>query len=358
MCVLLCLRTLFVISIELDRNFRSMEANHILHSGYFNETLRSWQSTQTLLNITQLIYPVFVTDLISDDSSEEIPNFPEQYRYGVNALINHLTPLVNKGLRTILVFGVTSSSNKNPTGEYASSKTSPVRRCLPLLRSAFPSLTIAVDLCLCGYTSHGHCGILRNDGTIDNPASIDRLAEISLKFAQDGAHIIAPSDMMDGRIQAIKSILFKHDLGSTVAVLSYSSKFASCFYGPFRDAAQSAPSSGNRRAYQLPAASTGLAVRAADRDVKEGADMLMVKPGGPFLDIIKEVKQNFPHHPLAVYQVSGEYAMIYHAAKANAFELRSAVIESLVGMRRAGADILITYFTPQLLDWLKEEQHY
>jgi len=140
-----------------------------------------------------------------------------------------------------------------------------------------------------------------------------------------------------------------------VAVLSYSSKFASCFYGPFRDAAQSAPSSGNRRAYQLPAASTGLAVRAAERDVREGADMLMVKPGGPFLDIVKEIKQHFPHHPLAVYQVSGEYAMLWHAAHANAFDLRAAVIESLVGMRRAGADILITYFTPQLLDWLKEE---
>jgi porphobilinogen synthase len=145
-------------------------------------------------------------------------------------------------------------------------------------------------------------------------------------------------------------------LGNSVAVLSYSSKFASCFYGPFRDAAQSAPSSGNRRAYQLPVISTGLAIRAAQRDVNEGADMLMVKPGGPFLDIIKEVKQRFPYHPLAVYQVSGEYAMLWHAARANAFDLRTAVIESLIGMRRAGADILITYFTPQLLDWLKEGQ--
>jgi porphobilinogen synthase len=164
--------------------------------------------------------------------------------------------------------------------------------------------------------------------------------------------------MMDGRIDAIKKILFTNNLGSSVAVLSYSSKFASCFYGPFRDAAQSAPSSGNRRSYQLPAASTGLAIRAAERDVKEGADMLMVKPGGPFLDIIKEVKQHFPHYPLAVYQVSGEYAMLWYAARANAFDLKTAVIESLMGMRRAGADILITYFTPQLLDWLKEEQQH
>jgi len=331
-----------------------MEANHILHSGYFNETLRSWHSTGTIVTISQLIYPVFVTDLVPDDSSEEIPNFPDQRRYGVDALIEHLTPLVNKGLRTVLVFGVTSSSNKNPTGDYATAKDSPVRRCLPKLRSKFPSLTIAVDLCLCGYTSHGHCGILNENGTINNTASITRLAEIALNFAQDGAQIIAPSDMMDGRIGSIKKILFDHQLGSSVAVLSYSSKFASCFYGPFRDAAQSAPSSGNRRAYQLPAPSTGLAIRAAERDVIEGADMLMVKPGGPFLDIIKEVKQRFPHHPLAVYQVSGEYAMLWHAARANAFDLRAAVIESLVGMRRAGADILITYFTPQLLDWLKE----
>lgn len=335
-----------------------MEASHLLHSGYFNETLRSWHSSNTLLNINQLIYPVFVTDLVPDESSEEIPNFPEQRRYGVTALIEHLSPLVSKGLRTILIFGVTSKSNKNPTGDYALSKDSPVRRCLPRIRSSFPSLTIAVDLCLCGYTSHGHCGILRDDGTIDNQSSIERLAEFALSLAQDGAHIIAPSDMMDGRIGAIKESLIKNQLGSSVAVLSYSSKFASCFYGPFRDAAQSAPSAGNRRAYQLPAASTGLAIRAAERDVKEGADMLMVKPGGPFLDIIKEVKQHFPHHPLAVYQVSGEYAMLWHAAHANAFDLRMAVIESLVGMRRAGADILITYFTPQLLDWLKEEQQH
>jgi len=333
-----------------------MEASHLLQSGYFNETLRSWQGTNTLLNITQLIYPVFVTDLVPDESSEEIPNFPEQRRYGVDALIDHLSTLVNKGLRTVLIFGVTTSSNKSPTGEYASSKDSPVRRCLPKLRSIFPSLTLAVDLCLCGYTSHGHCGILKTDGTIDNQASIERLAEIALNFAQDGAHIIAPSDMMDGRIDTIKKILLTNNLGNSVAVLSYSSKFASCFYGPFRDAAQSAPSSGNRRAYQLPVISTGLAIRAAERDVNEGADMLMVKPGGPFLDIIKEVKQRFPHHPLAVYQVSGEYAMLWHAAQANAFDLRTAVIESLIGMRRAGADILITYFTPQLLDWLKEGQ--
>ncbi|CAF3248306.1 unnamed protein product [Rotaria socialis] len=335
-----------------------MEASHILHSGYFNETLRSWHGSNTLLSTNQLIYPVFVTDLVPDESSEEIPNFPEQRRYGVDALLDHLSPLVNKGLKTIILFGVTNSSCKNPTGDYASSKDSPVRRCLPMLRAKLPSLTIAVDLCLCGYTSHGHCGILKPDGTIDNQASITRLAEIALDFAKDGAHIIAPSDMMDGRIDAIKKILLVNNLGSSVAVLSYSSKFASCFYGPFRDAAQSAPSAGNRRAYQLPVVSAGLAIRAAERDVNEGADMLMVKPGGPFLDIIKDVKQRFPHHPLAVYQVSGEYAMLWHAARANAFDLRTAVIESLIGMRRAGADILITYFTPQLLDWLKEAQQY
>lgn len=335
-----------------------MEASHILHSGYFNETLRSWHGSNVLLNVNQLIYPVFVTDLVPDASSEEIPNFPEQRRYGVDALIDHLEPLVNKGLKTILVFGVTNSSNKTPSGDYALAETSPVRRCLPLLRTKFPSLTIAVDLCLCGYTSHGHCGILKEDGSINNSASIERLAEIALRFAKDGAHIIAPSDMMDGRIGAIKKILFANNMGSSVAVLSYSSKFASCFYGPFRDAAKSAPASGNRRAYQLPAVSTGLAIRAAERDVQEGADMLMVKPGGPFLDIIKEVKQRFPHHPLAVYQVSGEYAMLYHAARNNAFDLQAAVIESLVGMRRAGADILITYYTPQLLDWLKEAQQF
>ncbi|CAF0906811.1 unnamed protein product [Didymodactylos carnosus] len=331
-----------------------MEPDHLLHSGYFNETIRSWQGTHSHLDVRYLIYPVFVTDLVSFDDAEEIPNFPNQFRFGPNKLIEHLSPLVSKGLSTILLFGVIKSENKTPDGQYALSPQSPVRQVLPLLRKEFPSLTIACDLCLCSYTSHGHCGLLNEAGHIDNELTIKRLSELALSYVYVGADIIAPSDMMDGRISEIKRSLIDVKLASRCAVMSYCSKFASCFYGPFRDAAQSTPSFGDRRSYQLPVYSAGLAIRAAERDVKEGADILMVKPAQPFLDIVKDLKQYYPNHPLAVYQVSGEYAMLYHAAKAGAFDLKTAVIETLTGMRRAGADIIITYFTPQLLDWLQK----
>ena len=195
--------------------------------------------------------------------------------------------------------------------------------------------------------------ILKN-GSIDNDASIKRLAEISLAYAKAGCQIIAPSDMMDGRVGAIKQTLAENGLGNTVTVMSYSAKFASSFYGPFRDAAKSAPAFGDRKCYQLPPGSTGLAERAVDRDVREGADILMVKPGLAYLDVVKMVKSKYPSHPLAIYQVSGEYAMLYHGAQAGAFNLKTTLLEVLTSMRRAGADIIITYYTPSLLDWLKE----
>lgn len=221
-----------------------------------------------------------------------------------------------------------------------------------MLRQWFPDLLIAADVCLCPYTCHGHCGILYEDGTLNNEASIARLAEISVSYAKAGCQIIAPSDMMDGRIGAIKKALAETGYGSKVSVMSYSAKFASSFYGPFRDAAKSAPSFGDRRCYQLPPGSSGLAERAVDRDVQEGADILMVKPGLAYLDIVKSIKTKYPTHPMAIYQVSGEYAMLYHGAKAGAFNLQTTLLEVLSCMRRAGADILISYYTPQLLDWL------
>ncbi|KAK5610535.1 hypothetical protein CRENBAI_003504 [Crenichthys baileyi] len=197
-------------------------------------------------------------------------------------------------------------------------------------------------------------GILTEDGAVNNDASCLRLAEVALAYARAGCHIIAPSDMMDGRIRAIKQALLSNGLGNKVSVLSYSAKFASCYYGPFRDAAQSKPAFGDRRCYQLPAGARGLALRAVERDVREGADMLMVKPGLPYLDIVRDVKDKFPTHPLAVYNVSGEFAMLWHGAKAGAFDLRAAVMEAMTAFRRAGADIIITYYTPELLTWLKE----
>ncbi|XP_072045112.1 delta-aminolevulinic acid dehydratase-like [Amphiura filiformis] len=327
--------------------------SHQLHSGYRHEVSRAWQCVNTSIDATNLIYPLFIIE--NPDGEEAIDAMPGQSRLGIGRLQAFLQPLIEKGLKTVLLFGVLSELGKDDRGCNADSQSSPVIGAIKTLRKCFPQLQIACDLCLCAYTDHGHCGILRPDGTIHNAESCKRLAEVALSYAQAGCDIIAPSDMMDGRIGAIKQILHSHGLGSKVAVMSYSAKFASNFYGPFRSAAKSAPSSGDRKCYQLPPGSRGLASRAVDRDVAEGADMLMVKPGMPYLDIVRQVKDKYPDLPLAVYHVSGEYAMLYHASQHGAFELKAVVMESMTAMRRAGADIIITYYTPLLLDWLRED---
>jgi porphobilinogen synthase len=290
----------------------------------------------------------------SPDAEEEIASLPEQKRYGVNCLEQAVKPLVDKGLKSVIIFGVITKLPKDDCGSSADSADNPAILAVKKLRSAFPDLLVVCDVCLCPYTSHGHCGILNEDGTINNDKSIQRLAEVSLAYAKAGCQVIAPSDMMDGRVASIKSILHSNGFGNKVTVMSYSTKFASSFYGPFRDAAKSAPAFGDRRCYQLPPSARGLAIRASERDVKEGADILMVKPGMPYLDIAREIKDKFPHHPLAMYHVSGEYAMLYHGSKAGAFDLKTIVLEVVHGMRRAGVDIIISYYTPKLLSWISE----
>uniref|UniRef100_A0A8C8ZYB2 Delta-aminolevulinic acid dehydratase n=1 Tax=Prolemur simus TaxID=1328070 RepID=A0A8C8ZYB2_PROSS len=325
----------------------------VLHSGYFHPLLRTWQAAATTLNASNLIYPIFVTDV--PDDVQPIASLPGVARYGVNRLEEMLRPLVEEGLRCVLVFGVPSRVPKDERGSAADSEESPTIEAIHLLRKTFPSLLVACDVCLCPYTSHGHCGLLSENGAFRAKESCQRLAEVALAYAKAGCQVVAPSDMMDGRVGAIKEALMAHGLGNRVSVMSYSAKFASCFYGPFRDAAQSSPAFGDRRCYQLPPGARGLALRAVDRDVREGADMLMVKPGMPYLDIVREVKDKHPELPLAVYHVSGEFAMLWHGAQAGAFDLRAAVLEAITAFRRAGADIIITYYTPQLLQWLKEE---
>mmetsp|Transcript_49725 Transcript_49725/g.127903 ORF Transcript_49725/g.127903 Transcript_49725/m.127903 type:complete len:235 (+) Transcript_49725:379-1083(+) len=234
---------------------------------------------------------------------------------------------------------------------------------MTLIRKELPSLYILADVCVCPFTTNGHCGIFRTvegkdekgevawtDIVIDRELSLTALTNMAVECARAGAHCIAPSDMMDNRIEAIKKGLAQEGF-SHVPVMSYSSKFASSFYGPFRDAAKSAPAFGDRSAYQLPVGSKDLALRASLRDVEEGADFLMVKPGMPFLDILRVVS-DATHVPVAVYQVSGEYAMLHHGATAGALDLKRAVMESYAGFRRAGAGMVITYFTPSLLDWM------
>lgn len=282
---------------------------------------------------------------------QEIASLPGVCRYGINALVKHLSPLVELGLKSVLLFGVVDRLAKDATGSGAEHPENPVMKALPRLRSEFPGVVIATDVCLCPYTDHGHCGVLRDDGQLDNAASIARIAEVAQAYADQGAHVVAPSDMMDNRIGAIRQSL--NEAGSTAAILSYSCKFASSFYGPFREAAKSAPAFGDRRCYQLPVGARGLALRAAERDVKEGANFLMVKPGMAYLDVLRSVKDAHPHVPLFVYQVSGEYAMLHNigadGSPAQRQQFHAQLMECLVAFRRAGADVIISYFVPLLL---------
>ncbi|XP_075375590.1 delta-aminolevulinic acid dehydratase isoform X1 [Mycteria americana] len=245
-----------------------MQADSLLHSGYFHPVLRSWQCTATTFNASNLIYPIFVTD--SPDAVEPIPSLPGQARYGVNKLEGMLRPLVEDGLKCVLIFGVPSKVHKDERGSAADAEDTPAIQAIKKIRSTFPELLIACDVCLCPYTSHGHCGILREDGTIQNEISCQRLAEVALAYAKAGCHIVAPSDMMDGRVAAMKKALISNDLGNKVSVMSYSAKFASCFYGPFRDAALSKPAFGDRRCYQLPPGARGLAMRAVVSEPASG----------------------------------------------------------------------------------------
>ncbi|KAG0227205.1 delta-aminolevulinic acid dehydratase [Mortierella sp. GBAus27b] len=323
----------------------------LLHAGYHHPTHRTWQVTAKL-DANMLMYPIFVTD--NDDVEEKVDTLPGQSRWGVNLLVDFLKPMVANGLKSVIIFGVPANIKKDAVGSAADDPNTPTIRALHLLRKAFPDLLLACDVCLCPYTSHGHCGVLRDDGTIDNRASVQRLVDVAMAYARNGCQVIAPSDMMDGRIKGIKDALVQEGIAHKTSLMSYSAKFASGMYGPFRDACHSTPGSGDRKCYQLPPQARGLARRALIRDVGEGADVLMVKPGTPYLDVLRDAREIAPDHPLAVYQVSGEYAMIWHAAKAGVFDLKTGVMETMDGFIRAGANVILTYYTPQILEWLKE----
>ncbi|XP_037963730.2 delta-aminolevulinic acid dehydratase [Plutella xylostella] len=329
-----------------------LSPEHVLQGGYFHPTLRRLQEPDTSIEPHNLMYPIFLLE--NDDAVQPVASMPNVYRYGINQLMVALKELVAKGLKSILIFGIIEKLEKDPKGTNADSPDNPVVKALPRIRAAFPDLLIAVDVCLCPYTSHGHCGVLSPNGAIDHAASVKRIAEVSLTYAKAGAQVVAPSDMMDNRIKAIKDALVANKLQNQVSVLSYSCKFASSMYGPFRDTMKSSPMAGDRKCYQLPPGSAGLAARAAARDVAEGADFLMVKPGLPYLDIVRQTKDRYPAHPLFIYQVSGEYAMICKSG--DGAELYSVLMETLTCMRRAGADCIITYFAPLILDIIAEKK--
>lgn len=329
----------------------SLDISSVLQGGYQHPLSRAWQAKRTLTK-AMLMYPIFITD--DPDARVEIPSLPGQCRWGVNRLEEFIGPLVKKGLKSVILFGVPLNAPKDERGTPADDVEGPVIRAIKKLRALYPALYIATDVCLCEYTSHGHCGILNEDGTINPAPSAERIAAVALSYARAGAHCVAPSDMMDGRIKAIKRALIDNGFGNRCTLMSYSAKFASALYGPFRDAAGSAPSFGDRKCYQLPPQGKGLARRAIKRDVDEGADIIMVKPALPYLDVIQDAAELAPDHPLACYQVSGEYAMVVAGARAGVYDLRTMAFETCESMLRAGCTLILTYFTPQFLDWLDE----
>ncbi|GKT52592.1 delta-aminolevulinic acid dehydratase [Colletotrichum spaethianum] len=321
-----------------------------LHGGYFHPLARSWQAERQLTK-SMLIYPLFISD--QDNEEALIPSLPGQYRRGINKTMAYLETLVRKGLRSVMLFGVPVRPGvKDALGTAADDPEGPVIRSIRAIRQRFPQLFICADVCLCEYTSHGHCGILRDDGSLNNQLSVDRISDVAIAYASAGAHCVAPSDMNDGRIRAIKLKLIEEGIAHKTVLMSYSAKFSGCLYGPFRDAAGSAPSFGDRKCYQLPPGGRGLARRAIVRDIGEGADIIMVKPASQYLDIISDAKELGKDMPVAAYQVSGEFAMIHAAAKSGVFDLKQMAFESTEGILRAGATIVISYFTPEFLDWL------
>ncbi|TIB72397.1 hypothetical protein E3Q24_01707 [Wallemia mellicola] len=302
------------------------------------------------LQKSMFMYPIFITD--DPDASVEIKSLPNQRRWGINRLQEFLAPLVEKGLKSVILFGVPLNMKKDYRGSAADDINTPVILAIKKLKQLFPELYIACDVCLCEYTDHGHCGLLREDGSIYSHESAQRVGEVALAYAQAGADCVAPSDMMDGRILQMKCKLIDNGFGNRVLVMAYSAKFSTNLYGPFREAAGSAPSFGDRKCYQLPPNARGLARRAVQRDLNEGADIVMVKPSLPYLDVISDTAQIASDYPVACYVVSGEFAMLHAGAKAGIYDLKSIAFETHESFLRAGANIFLSYFTPEFLDWL------
>ena len=301
---------------------------------------------ETRLSPTDFIYPIFVTH--GQNLREPIASMPGQARLSVNQLPREAAELRSLDIPAVLLFGL--PADKDAQGSEAWAADGIVQRAVRELKDAAPDLIVITDVCLCEYTDHGHCGLLDEHGAVINDATVELLAETALSQAEAGADIVAPSDMMDGRVGAIRAALDAAGFAET-ALLAYAAKFASAFYGPFREAADSAPAFGDRRAYQLDPANGREALRAIERDLAEGADMVMVKPALAWLDIVRAARERVDA-PLAAYNVSGEYAMIKAAAERGWLDEERIVLETLTGIRRAGADLILTYHAKDAARWL------
>ena len=302
-----------------------------------SDLLRSFVQ-ETRLSPKNFIYPLFVRP--GSGVKREIASMPGNYHFSVDRIGEECRDVAAHGIPAVLLFGIPDKKDEKGSGAYGDG--SIVALAVRAIREAVgDKLLILCDVCLCEYTSHGHCGVVRN-GDVDNDATLALLAEASLSYARAGADIVAPSDMMDGRVRAIRRALDESSL-SHVSILSYAAKYASVFYGPFREAADSTPQFGDRQSYQMDPANVREALREIALDIEEGADMVMVKPAMPYLDVICRARQEF-NHPLAAYQVSGEYSMIVAAAERGWLDRERAMMESLTAIRRAGADVILTYF--------------
>ncbi len=301
-----------------------------------NDTIRS-MVRETCLNVTDLIYPLFVT--FGKGKRTPITSMPGVYQLSVDNLIAEIADVAALGIPAVLLFGIPEYKDSQASSAY--DEHGVVQEAIRAIKSSYPDLMVVTDVCLCEYMDHGHCGIVEKDGKIDNDASLELLAREALSHVQAGADIVAPSDMMDGRVGYIRKVLddqhFEH-----IPIMSYAAKYSSAFYGPFREAAESAPKFGNRKTYQMDPANIGEALREVALDIEEGADIVMVKPAMAYLDVLKAVKDRYAY-PTAAYNVSGEYAMVKAAAAQGWIDEEAAMLEILTAIKRAGADMIITY---------------
>jgi porphobilinogen synthase len=297
---------------------------------------------ETRLSLDDFVMPLFVGP--GAFANDDLPGLG---RHSVDSVVEEADELDRLGVRTVILFGIPAEKDAEGSGAYDDDGV--VQRALRALRERQPRMTLLTDVCLCEYTSHGHCGVLHGDD-VDNDETLKLLARTAVSHVEAGADAVAPSDMMDGRVAAIRAALDEEGHEST-PILAYSAKYASAFYGPFREAAESAPAFGDRRGYQMDPANVREALRECELDLEEGADMLMVKPALPNLDVIRAVREEFDA-PLAAYNVSGEYAMLKAAAAKGWLDERQAAVESLTAIKRAGADVVVSYWTKELAHWL------
>jgi porphobilinogen synthase len=322
--------------------FPATRMRRLRRSGVLRDMVR-----ETELSPQHVVQPMFVE--LGTDSRTPVEAMPGVERLSISHAVDEAGEAHDLGVPAVLLFGLPAEKDLQASGAYDDEGV--VQLAVRALKEAHPELVVLTDVCLCGYTSHGHCGVVREDGTIDNDVTLELLAKTAISHAAAGADAVAPSDMMDGRVGALRSQLDAEG-HKDMPIVAYSAKFASAFYGPFREAADSAPAFGDRRTYQMDPANGEEAVREALLDVEEGADMVMVKPALPYLDVIRRVK-DATRVPVAAYNVSGEYSMVKAAAAAGYLDERSTVLESLTAIRRAGADVVISYHAKEAAAWLR-----